>query len=217
MSDFANHSTAARLDDLTEVAGHLMTESVIGDQEEPTLATFGNNGTSCTDRLRIGVERPVKAGRRAILVGESRCRRSGGQRDFPLLLGDLLNCQRNRRIRQFGNRTHSVNIKPAPHEGRGHVRLVLMITDGDLDRFSQDLTAYVLDSHTRSIDRGLAAEVRIRAGLVVENPDADSATGALCVCRTIKDQPGTEQANQTHIASSLSELCPYRRRSSARR
>jgi hypothetical protein len=78
MSDFANHGAAARPDDLAEIAGHLMTKSVIGNQQEPALAAFGDNRTRRTDRLRVSVERPVKAGRRTILVGESRCRRSGG-------------------------------------------------------------------------------------------------------------------------------------------
>ena len=103
-----------------------------------------------------------------------------------MLFGDLLYCQRNRRVRQFGNRTHSIDIKPAPHEGRSYIRFVLMIADYDLDRFSQDLAAHLLDSHVRSIDRGLAAEIRIGAGLVVENTDADATAGALCVRRTIE-------------------------------
>src|SRR5262249_1642022 len=98
-----------------------------------------------------------------------------------LLLGDLLDCERNRRIRQFGHRTHPLDIKPASHEGRGYIRLILMIADDDLDRFSQDLAVYVVDSHARSVDRGLAAEIRIRPGLVVENPDAYDAAGALCI------------------------------------
>src|SRR5215831_19987763 len=147
MADFADHGTAAGLDHLAEIAGHLMTESVIGNQQEPALATFGDDGTSRTDRLRISVERPVKASRRAILVGETGCRRPGGQCDSALLLGDLLDCQRNRRVRQFRNRTYPVDIKPAAYQGRGHIRLVLMIADDDLDRFSEDLATHVLDSH----------------------------------------------------------------------
>ena len=99
MPDFANHGAAAGRDNLAEIAGHLMTKRVVGNQQEPALAALGNDGTGCADGLRIRVERPVKARGRAILVGEPRCRRSREQRDLPFLLGDLLDCQRDSRIR----------------------------------------------------------------------------------------------------------------------
>src|SRR5262245_48402683 len=99
MPDFANYSTAACLDDLAEIAGHLMTEGVVGNQQEPTLAAFSDDSTSRADRLRIRVERPMEAGRRTILIGEPGCRRSSEQSDLPLLLGDLLDRKRNSRIR----------------------------------------------------------------------------------------------------------------------
>src|SRR6516165_1721456 len=99
MPDLADHGAAARLDDLAEIVGHLMTEGVVSNQQEPALAAFGDDGTGCADRLRIRVERPMKSGWRAILICESRCRWSGEQRDLPLLPGDLLNrprsCRRN--------------------------------------------------------------------------------------------------------------------------
>jgi hypothetical protein len=98
-----------------------------------------------------------------------------------LLPGDVLNRQRNSRIRELGDRTHPVDFKPTPRDARGHIRLVLMIGDDDLDRFPEDLAANVLDGHARGIDRGLAAEICIGPGLVVENPDADAAAGALCI------------------------------------
>jgi hypothetical protein len=117
MPDFADHAAAAGHDDLAEIAGHLMTEGVVGDQQEPALAAFGNDGTGRAGGLRVRVERPVKAGRRAILVGQSRRRRPSEQRDLPLLLGDLLDCQRNSRIRQLGDGAHPVDVEPAPCDG----------------------------------------------------------------------------------------------------
>jgi hypothetical protein len=54
-----------------------------------------------------------------------------------------------------------------------------MISDNDLDRSSEDLAAEILDGHAPGIHRGLAAEIRIGAGLVVENPDAYGAAGGL--------------------------------------
>jgi hypothetical protein len=61
-----------------------------------------------------------------------------------------------------------------------------MIADDDLDRFSEDLAAHVLDGHARGIDRGLASEICIWPGLVVENPDAYDAARALCIRDTIE-------------------------------
>jgi hypothetical protein len=46
-----------------------------------------------------------------------------------------------------------------------------MISDDDLDRFSEDLAAHVLDGHARGLGRCFASEISIGAGLVVEpNP-----------------------------------------------
>src|SRR5262245_61791116 len=181
MPNFANYDTAARLDDFTEIVCHLMTKSVVGNQQEPAFATLGDDGTGSADRLRICIERPMKARRRAILIGEPRCRRPGEQRDLPFLLGDLLDCQGNSRVRQLGNRTHPVDVKPAPRDSRAHIRFVLMIANDDLDRFSEDFAADILYSDARGVDRSLASEICVGAGLVVENPDAYDAAGALCI------------------------------------
>jgi hypothetical protein len=37
MPDLANHGAAAGLDDLAEIIGHLMTKSVVGNQQEPRI------------------------------------------------------------------------------------------------------------------------------------------------------------------------------------
>jgi hypothetical protein len=158
-----------------------MTEGVVGNQQEPALAALRDDGTGCADRLGICIERPVKARRRAILIGEPRCCRSGEQRDLPFLLGDLLDCQRNSRIGKLRNRTHPVDVKPTSRDGRGYIRFVLMIADDDLDRFSTDFAAEILCSHARGIDRSLASKICVGPGLVVENPDTFDAAGALCI------------------------------------
>jgi len=56
-----------------------------------------------------------------------------------------------------------------------------MIADNDLDRFSEGLAADILYSHARGVDRGLASKICVGPGLVVENPDAYDAAGALCI------------------------------------
>src|SRR5207247_2371018 len=105
--------------------------------------------------------------------------RPSEQRDLPLLLGDLLDRQCNSRIRQLGNRTHPVDVKPTSRDGRGHIRFVLMIANDDLDRFSKGFAADSLYGHTRGVDRGFASKICVGTGLVVENPDAYDAAGAL--------------------------------------
>jgi hypothetical protein len=78
-----------------------------------------------------------------------------------------------------------------------------MIADDDLDRFSNDLAIHVLDGHARGIDRGLAAEICIGAGLVVENSDAYDAAGALCV---EKGLPQDETAGDISAKASFGKV-----------
>jgi hypothetical protein len=66
----ADHSAAARLDDLAEIVSHLMTEGIVRNQQEPALAALRDHGTGCADRLGICIERRVKA--RAALLRFSR-------------------------------------------------------------------------------------------------------------------------------------------------
>src|SRR5215470_2521737 len=47
MPDLADHGAATALDDLAEIVGHLMTEGVVGNQQEPGLAALGDDGTGC--------------------------------------------------------------------------------------------------------------------------------------------------------------------------
>jgi hypothetical protein len=78
MPDFANHGTAAGLDDLAEIVGHLMTKSVVGNQQEPALAALGDDGTGCADRLRMNLVRQLR-----------RRRPKGGQRSLREISAEL--------------------------------------------------------------------------------------------------------------------------------
>src|SRR4029450_13825044 len=62
MPDFANHGTAAGLDDLGEIVGHLMTKSGVGNQQEPGLAALGDDGAGCADGL-VALSAPPRAGK----------------------------------------------------------------------------------------------------------------------------------------------------------
>jgi hypothetical protein len=62
-----------------------------------------------------------------------------------------------------------------------------MIASDDFDRLSKNLTAYVLEGHSRGLNRGPAAEIPVGARLVVEDSNANATTEALCMCRSIEE------------------------------
>src|SRR5262249_942860 len=59
--------------DAGEVGGHLMTKGIVGREDEPALAALRYDRTRGSNRLGISIEGPVKAGGRAIFIGQSRC------------------------------------------------------------------------------------------------------------------------------------------------
>jgi hypothetical protein len=89
-----------------------------------------------------------------------------------MVVGDLLNRERDRGICQLGNGAHIFKIKPAARDVGREVRLVLVIADHDLYRPPEHLSAKVLDRHLRGGNRCLAAKIGIRTSLIVENADA---------------------------------------------
>src|SRR6266480_5577989 len=98
MPGFPDHSATGRLDHTRQIGCHLVPEGVVSGQNVPALAAQRDDGAGRTDRLRIGVERPMETGWRTILVGEPRRRGPDGQGNLSLVLGDLLYRKRNSRI-----------------------------------------------------------------------------------------------------------------------
>src|SRR5262245_11911915 len=100
-----------------------MTEGIVGRQDEPALAALRYDRTCSSDRLGVSIERPMKAGGRAIFIGQSRRCWTDRQGDLSLVVGDLLNRERDRGICQFGDGAHIFKIKPAARYVGREVRL----------------------------------------------------------------------------------------------
>src|SRR5262245_25074342 len=149
-----------------------MPEGVVSRQYEPALAALPYNRARGSNRLGVSIKRPVKAGGRAIFIGEPRCRRSDGQSDLSLVIGDFLNGERDGGICQFGDGADIFEIEPAAGDVGRNIRFVLVVADYDLHRPSKHLSAKIFDCHLRGGDGCLPAEIGIRTGLIVENTDA---------------------------------------------
>src|SRR5262245_37669256 len=89
-----------------------MTKGIVGREDEPALAALRYDRTLGSNRLGISVEGPVKAGGRAIFIGQSRRCWADGQSDLSLVVGDFLNRESDRGICQFGYGAHIFEVKP---------------------------------------------------------------------------------------------------------
>src|SRR5262249_24142208 len=120
-----------------------MPEGVVSRQYEPALAALPYNRARGSNRLGVSIKRPVKAGGRAIFIGEPRCRRSDGQTDLSLVIGDFLNGERDGGICQFGDGADIFEIEPAAGGGGRKMRFVLVGGGCDLRRTSPTRSAHV--------------------------------------------------------------------------
>jgi hypothetical protein len=67
------------------------------------------------------------------VAGETRRRRAHDDVDFLLLLRKLVNRERDRGGRQFGDHVDAFDVVPAPRNGAAEIRLVLVVGGDDLD------------------------------------------------------------------------------------
>src|SRR5262249_49413175 len=177
-----------------------MPEGVVSRQYEPALAALPYDRARGSNRLGVSIKRPVKAGGRAIFIGEPRCRRSDGQSYLSLVIGDFLNGERDRGICQFSDGADIFEIEPTTRDVGRNIRFVLVVADYDLHRSSKHPSAKIFDCHLRGGKGCLTTKIGIRTGLIVEN------TNAYC-CRRLR-QGGRlqhesrvnayDQRNETH-------------------
>src|SRR5262249_23191173 len=149
-----------------------MPEGVVSRQYEPAFAALPYNRARGSNRLGVSIKRPVKAGGRAIFIGEPRCGRSDGQSYLSLVTSDFLNGERDRGICQFGDGADIFEIEPATRDVGRNTRFVVLVADSALQRRSNALSTKISASHLRGGDGCLPAEIGIRTGLIVENTDA---------------------------------------------
>jgi hypothetical protein len=184
------HDLAALFPD--EIAGVFLqriTEGVVRGHEEPGIAAGLHQRAAGTDRQRVGVVGPVETVRRAGVAGNARGRRPHDDVDLLLFLREFLDRERHRGRRQFGNHVDVLDLVPAPRDGGGEIRLVLVVGGDDVDRLAEHTAAEILDRHLGGFERILAAVIGVDPGLVVQNADLDA------LCRRRPGQQKTAHRN----------------------
>src|SRR6476661_6483394 len=94
--------------------------------------------------------------------------------DFLLLLGKLMNGERDGGGRQLGDHVDVFDIVPAPRDGAAEVRLVLVVGGDDFDLLAEHLAAEILHRHLGGLERPFAAVIGVDPGLIVQNTDLDA-------------------------------------------
>ena len=190
MANGAEHLAPCRPDHIGGVRLERMAEGVVGGEEEPGVAPCLHR--SCAGALgeRVGVVGPMEAVRRAGFAGQIGRGRARHDIDPVLLAGELLDRERDRRIAEARHHVDLVDIEPLTPGGRGHVCLVLVISEHEVDRLAQYLPAEILDRHSHRGDAARPGEIGIDAGHVVEHRDLDHVVGHLGLAPCRRGAPG---------------------------
>src|SRR5205823_5741424 len=168
MAHGAKHFAAGRLDAFGGLFFQIVTKGVIGGQKKPFLAALGDHGFAEATAVGVGIIGPVHGVRRALFAGQQRGTGAGADKDLVLLLADIGDRQRNRRVRQVENGVDALGVVPAPRDADADVGLVLVVGGDDVDRLAGGLAAVILHRHLRGDDGAYALIGRKHAGLVVE-------------------------------------------------
>ena len=202
MPHATDHSSAIPLDCRARIPFERMAEGIIGHDEEPGLAARGDERRCGSRGQRIGVERPLEAGRRAVLAGEigRACQRK--QHDLVPRARHALHRECDRGDRHIHDRVYSVLVEPARGDGDADIRLALMVRDADFHA-PPEHGAGILGRHSRGDDRALLGL------LEAEHADLDGA-GRLLRPRTSYrgrcDEQG--QHDKTHSVPLISVSWP---------
>ncbi len=113
---------------------------------------------------------------RAELAGDVGRPGAGDEGELLLLVGEVDDRERHRGGGQVGDHIDA-RIVPLPGDARGHVGLVLPARRDDLDRPAEHAAARILDRHPHGLDGAEAADIRVGAFEVDEDPDADRIVG----------------------------------------
>ncbi|KGQ02307.1 hypothetical protein BBAD15_g12485 [Beauveria bassiana D1-5] len=172
MTHAAGDGAAQRLDRLGRVGLERVAEGVVDGDEVPGLAARLDRGLGAAGGLRIGVEHPVEADRRAFLVGQRRGGRAREHHDLVLFARDALHRQRHRGIGQVGDGGDAVAVEPFARLGRAHVGLVLVVGRHQLDLHALALGRQaIVDGQLRRRHRTGSAHAGIGARHVRQDAD----------------------------------------------
>ena len=167
----AQHLAAALDDRLARLLLKVMPERIIGGDEVPVFLTLFDDGAAQRVAELPCVISPLHRVRAAL---RSRQRGRAGPRTdegFVLVLDELTDRERDRRVRHVGDHIDAVLIDPFPDDPQPHIRLVLVIGREDLDLSPRRLSAVVLDRHLSREHRSRSLVVGVGARHVVENAD----------------------------------------------
>ena len=173
-ADRAQHLAALCLDEIAGVLFKRMAEGVVRGHEEPAIAAGFHQRAAGAERQRVRIVGPVESIGLAGVAGEARSCRAHDDVDLLHLLGEIVNRERDRGGRQLGDHVDAFDLIPAPRNGGGEIRLVLVVGGDDFDLVAQHLAAEILDRHLGGLNRPFAAVIGVDAGLVVQNTDLDA-------------------------------------------
>ena len=147
----------------------LVTEHVIGGDEEPGIAAGAHHGTPSGPRQHIGVVGPVHRVGGALRAREVRRGGTVVQHDLVLGAADIVHREGDGGRRHVHDHVHAVLVEPAASDAGADVGLVLVVGDDDLDR--ETLVAELGHRLAHAYCAGRSAIVAIRPGLVVQYAD----------------------------------------------
>jgi len=177
MPHAAEYLAAGGLHRLRGLFLQIMTEGVVGGDEEPLLAALLHDRLAEAATVGIGVVGPVHGIRRTLFAGQQHRACARSDEGLVLLRAHAGDGKRDRRVRNVEDRVDAVVLVPAPRDADPDVRLVLMIRRDDLDRLARGLSAIVFDRHLGSDDRADALVAGEWARLVVQDADLHRILG----------------------------------------
>ena len=174
MADAAKHLAAFRLHFFARLLFQILTERIVGGDQEPALAALREHAARDAVAHRPGVVGPVHGVRRAFGAGQQRAAGAGADQHLVLLARDVGDSEGHRGIRQVDDHVDAVHVEPAARDRRSDIGLVLMISGEDLD-LALRLFGEILGGELRRHHRPRSLEVGIDARHVVHHADAQRA------------------------------------------
>jgi hypothetical protein len=152
-------------------------------EEEPGIAAGLHDRLAGAVGEHPRVVGPVDGVGRARLAGQVGSRGAGVDEDLALVLGDLVHRECHAGIGRVDDHVDAFGVVPLVRDLRADVRLVLVVGEDHLDVEALLLRLEVLDRHFRGDHGALPGEVRVQAGLVVQDADLHDVTRDLGMCR----------------------------------
>ena len=169
----AQHLAARCGDDGRRVAFERGAERVIRGQEKPRVAASPGQRLPRPVREHIGVIGEGDRVGRACLSGQVRRSAAGIHQHHVLFLDHIADGQRDTGIRRVGDHVDLLDVSPLPRDAHADIRLVLVVAEDDVNGPALVAQARILDRHRGGHHAVGAADIGIKAGLIVQDTDLD--------------------------------------------